>query len=181
MAQKTPSVHHRTTLSGYVFTTKACIDNRKKKLVKQQCFLQMSPQYGELRPTNGWDRFGSFLAPQQISTGFASWLRYCTNIAHWRPVKLYTMFGHLLGWYTYTHFCGLLPVAEFCHLRNSLCVQVLCSVLAALLHATPAASSAKLCGVVQRMELWNFRRGHHHVYLAWRPSRWASTHILVCL
>jgi len=30
-----PSGHHRTTLSGYVFTTKARIDNRKK-LVKQQ-------------------------------------------------------------------------------------------------------------------------------------------------
>jgi len=28
------------------------IDNRKK-LVKQQYLLHMSPQYGELRPTNG--------------------------------------------------------------------------------------------------------------------------------
>ena len=32
--------------------TEARIDNRKK-LVKQQYVLQMSPQYGELRPTNG--------------------------------------------------------------------------------------------------------------------------------
>jgi len=30
--------HHRTTLSGYIFGTKACIDNRKK-LVKQQYLL----------------------------------------------------------------------------------------------------------------------------------------------
>jgi len=29
------SAHHRTTLSGYIFATKACIDNRKK-FVKQQ-------------------------------------------------------------------------------------------------------------------------------------------------
>jgi len=29
-AKKSPSRHHRTTLSGHVFTTKACIDNRKK-------------------------------------------------------------------------------------------------------------------------------------------------------
>jgi len=29
------------------------------KIVKQQCLLQMSPQYGELRPTNGWDRLAS--------------------------------------------------------------------------------------------------------------------------
>jgi len=53
IAKKLPSVHHRTTLLGYTFATKAIIDNRKKKLVKQQYLLQMSSQYGELRPTNG--------------------------------------------------------------------------------------------------------------------------------
>ena len=57
--QKLQSGHHRTTLSGYMFATKAHIDNRKKKLVKQQYLVHMSPQYGELRPTSGWDRFGS--------------------------------------------------------------------------------------------------------------------------
>jgi len=35
-------------LSGYIFATKARIDNRKKKLVKQQCLPNMSSQYGEL-------------------------------------------------------------------------------------------------------------------------------------
>jgi len=30
MTQKSPSGHHRTILSGYVFATKARIDNRKK-------------------------------------------------------------------------------------------------------------------------------------------------------
>jgi len=30
--QKSPSGHHRTTLSGYIFATKASIDNRKKIL-----------------------------------------------------------------------------------------------------------------------------------------------------
>jgi len=34
-----------------------------KKLVKQQYLLHMSSQYGELRPTNGWDRFGSLGHP----------------------------------------------------------------------------------------------------------------------
>jgi len=56
--QKSPSGHHRTTLAGYIFATKAHIDNRKK-IIKQQYILHMSPQYGELRPTNGWDRFTS--------------------------------------------------------------------------------------------------------------------------
>jgi len=31
--QKSPPGHHRTTLSGYIFATKACIDNRKKNLL----------------------------------------------------------------------------------------------------------------------------------------------------
>jgi len=47
---KSPSGHHRTTLSGYTFATKARIDNQKK-FVKQQYVLHMHPQYGELRPT----------------------------------------------------------------------------------------------------------------------------------
>jgi len=35
----------------YIFATKACIDNRKK-IVKQQYLLHMSPQYRELRLTS---------------------------------------------------------------------------------------------------------------------------------
>ena len=31
--QKSPSGHHRTTLSGYIFATKVCIDNLKKNLL----------------------------------------------------------------------------------------------------------------------------------------------------
>ena len=52
IAKKLPSEHHRTTLSGYIFATKALIDNRTK-LVKQQYLFQMFPQYGELRPITG--------------------------------------------------------------------------------------------------------------------------------
>jgi len=32
IAKHSPSEHHRTTLSGYIFASKACIDNRKKLL-----------------------------------------------------------------------------------------------------------------------------------------------------
>jgi len=35
---------------GYIFATKARFDNQKKKLVKPQYVLHMSPQCGELRP-----------------------------------------------------------------------------------------------------------------------------------
>jgi len=40
--------------------------------------------------------------------------------------------------------------------------------------------SAKICGIVQGMELRNYCRGRH-LYSAGRPSRWASAHILVVL
>ena len=60
--QKSPSGHHCTTRSGYIFATKARIDNRKK-LVKQQYLFHMSSQYGELRPMNGWDRLTSLGHP----------------------------------------------------------------------------------------------------------------------
>jgi len=96
---KSPSGHHRTTLLGYIFATNAYIDNRKK-IVKQQYLLHMFSQYGELRPTSGWHCFVSFGALQQISTGFASWLRYCSDVTQGKPTKLCTMIDHLLGWYT---------------------------------------------------------------------------------
>jgi len=37
-----------------------------KKLVKQQYLLQMSAQYGEHRPTSGWDRSGSLCTPANL-------------------------------------------------------------------------------------------------------------------
>jgi len=83
--------------------------------------------------------------PQQISTGFVSWLCYCSDVVHQRPTKLCTMFGRLLGCYTiYTFFGGSCPLREFCHVQTSLCVQVLRSlILAALLHSTRPVSASQ--------------------------------------
>jgi len=39
--KKSPSAHHRTTLSGYIFATKARIDNRKKDMLSSN----ISPTY----------------------------------------------------------------------------------------------------------------------------------------
>jgi len=63
--KKSPSAHHRTTLSGYIFATKVCIDNRKK-LVKQQYLPHMPLQYGECWPTNGWDQLASLGHPSKF-------------------------------------------------------------------------------------------------------------------
>ena len=105
-----------------------------KKLVKQQYPLHMFSQYGELRPiiTYQLRSVYQFGEPQQISTGFTSCLRYCSNVAHRRPTKLCTMFGRLLGC---THFRrllpphGILPGAKFT-LRPSLAFSYIGSVTA---------------------------------------------------
>jgi len=52
IAKNSQSAHHGTNLSCHIFAAEARIYNRKK-LVKQQYPLKMSPQYGELRPANG--------------------------------------------------------------------------------------------------------------------------------
>ena len=65
IAKHSPSWHHCTNLSGYIFATKACVAIRKK-LVKQQYLLHISSQYDELRPTRGWDRFVSLGHPSKF-------------------------------------------------------------------------------------------------------------------
>ena len=66
--------------------------------------------FGPLAPQIGRE----FGAPQQISTGFASWLPYCSDVAHRRPTKLCTIFGRLLGWYAvYTFLAALAPWRNF--------------------------------------------------------------------
>jgi len=56
--KKLPSAHHRTTLLGCIFETKAHINNREKNLLNSN-MSSTSSQYSELRPTSGWDRFRS--------------------------------------------------------------------------------------------------------------------------
>jgi len=121
-----------------------------------------------------------FGAPQQILTGFASWLHYYSDVAHRRPPKLCRIFGRLLCCYYIYILRGSCPLTEFCHVQNSQCVQVLRSPIywQRCCTALQQWALAKLCGVVQGMELQNFRRGRQ-IYSAGRPSRWASAHILV--
>ena len=170
-AKKSPSAHHRTILSGCIFAIKAHIDNRKKP-VKQQYLLHMSSRYmanfGPLTAEIG----SEFGAPQQISTGFASCLRYCSDVAHRRPTKLCTMFGRLMGWYTIYTFSGALAPSRNFARCNIHCTSKSCVLLYWQRYCTAVQqrASAKVCGVVQGMELRNFRRGRH-LYSARRPSR----------
>jgi len=66
--QKSPSAHHRTTLSGYIFATKAHIDNRKNLLssnISCRCPHNMV-NFGPLATEIGPVVWGT----QLISTGF---------------------------------------------------------------------------------------------------------------
>jgi len=71
-------VHHGTTLLGYIFATKARIDNRKKLVssnISSRCPHNMV-KFGLLAAEIGPVVWGTL----QISTGFTSWQHYCTAL-----------------------------------------------------------------------------------------------------
>ena len=75
--QKSPSAHRRTTLSGYIFATKAHIDDREKLLssdMSSTCPHNMV-NFGLLTAEICWRVWGT---PANFN-GFASWQRYCTT------------------------------------------------------------------------------------------------------
>jgi len=117
--KKSPSEHHCTTLSGYIFATKARIDNRKKNLLNSNISSRRSHNMVNFRPLTAEIGLPVW-AFQQILTDFTSWLHYCSNIAHRRPNKLCTMFCRLLHWHTIYIFGGSCPLTEFFLLQSSL-------------------------------------------------------------
>ena len=157
------------TLSGCLFATKAHIDNRKKLLnshISSTCPHNMA-NFGPPVAEIGSRVFGT----PAISTGFTSCLCCCSDAAHRRPTKLCTMFGPSPRLLHYIYiFGGSYPLI---HCSSKSCVllywQHYCTAL-------PRRASAKLCSMVQGMELRNFHR-RLHLYSAGRPSRWASAHI----
>jgi len=170
--KKSPSGYHRTTVSGCISSQIRHVSTIGKKLVKQQYLLHKSAQHGELRPS-GWDSFVSLGHKQLISTAFASWLRYCSDVAQRKPTKLFTMFtwaGRLyINFRRLLRRNGILPGAKFALLPPSLALsysQRYCT-------AVEQWPRSKLCGVEHRAP----PRG---LYSAGRPSCWALAHILVC-
>ena len=104
--KKSPFWHHRTTLSGYIFATKACINNGKKLLNSNisTCPHNMV-NFGPVRAeivSLVWGTPANF-------NGFVSWFRYCSDVAQRKPTKLCSIFGRLLGGTLYIHFRGFLP------------------------------------------------------------------------
>jgi len=146
--KKSPSAHHRTTLSGCIFATKACIDNQKETF-KQQYLLHMFSQYGELWPTNSWDRLASFGHP--IKCQWVLHLGFVTAptspyggqpnfaqclVVSW-AITLYTFLGALTPKRNFAR-CKIHFAPKSCVL---LCWQRYCTAL-------DQWASAKLCSVV---------------------------------
>jgi len=113
----------------------------------------MSPSHhmANFGPVTSADRFRSLEHPSKFqrvsSLGFVT---AATSLTGGQPNSARCLAVSCAGT---PHFRGLLiaPWSNFYHVQNSLCVQILRSpILAALLHGTPAAGSAKLCGVEQR-------------------------------
>jgi len=152
IAKNSPSGHHRTTLSGCIFANKACIDNQKH--VKQQYLLHMSSEYGGLRPTNGWDRFGSLGHPskfQRVSRLGSLVQRHRS----WEANQTLHDVWPSPGLVYYIHFPGLLlpngmlPGAKFT-LRRSLAFSYIGSVTA------PHSSSGRPRNFAAWCREWNY-------------------------
>jgi len=141
IAKDLPSGHHRTTLSGCVFATKALVDNRKNilnsnNLLHTTCPHNMVnvgpltaeiglPVWGTAAHFNGFRVLASLLQRRRSSevnqTLHDVWLSL--GLLHYISI-----------------FGGTCPLTEFCQVQNSRYVQVLRSpILATLLHGTPAA------------------------------------------
>jgi len=113
----------RTTLSGYIFATKACIDNRKKLLnsnMSSTCPHNMV-NFGPLTAAIGWRVWGT---PANFN-GF----RVLASLLHRRrstdvSQTLHDVWpspGMVHCVYTFGSSC---PLMEFCQVQYSLCVQI---------------------------------------------------------
>ena len=114
ISKNSRSGHHRTTLLGCVFTTKACIDNRKKNLLNSN-MVNFGPLTAEIglgvcsTPTD-FNGFRVLLSLQR---------RRRSPEANQSLHDVWPSAGLVHCLY---FFGGLLPLTEFCHVQNILCV-----------------------------------------------------------
>jgi len=151
--KKSPKIRHLPTVAQIcraISSQLRHVSTIEKKLLNSNISSTCSHNivnFGPLAAEIGLPVWGT----QQFSTGFACWLRYCTDVAQRRSTKLCMMFGRLLDWYTVwiMHFWHSCPLTDFCKVQNLLCVQVLRSpILAALLHGS------RVVGDSQTLRRW---------------------------
>jgi len=163
--------HDRRILSGYIFATKAFIDNQKKILssnISSTCPHNMV-KIDPLKTKIGWRVWGT---PENFK-GF----RLLASLLHRRrPTVVNQTLRDVWpspGLVQYIHFRGSFPATEFCQVQNSLCVQVLRShILAALLHDTLRFTHV-LSASAAAVSNTYIPRGVHHFVLPCRSSFFA--------
>jgi len=67
--KKSPKIRHLGTVAQLCWAISSQLRHVStigKNLVRQQYLPHMSSQYGELRPTSGWDRFGCLGHPSKF-------------------------------------------------------------------------------------------------------------------
>ena len=138
-----PSGHHRTTLSGYIFATKARIDNGKNLLssnMSSTCPHNMENLaiMAEVGPVV-WGTPANFNGFRVLAELLQ---RRCSTEANQTLHGVWPSPG--LVQYIYI-FGGSCRVAEFCQVQNSLCIlQVLrCRILVGLLHGSRAVGASQ--------------------------------------
>jgi len=129
--KKSPFGHHRTSLIGYIFATKACIDNRENVLnnhISSTCPRNMD-NFGPLTAEMYWRVWST---PTNFNR-LISRLGFITQLPHRRcstEVNKTSQDVWPSGLVHYIYiFGGSCPLTEFCHLQNSLCIQVLRSTI----------------------------------------------------
>jgi len=120
--------------------------------------------FGPLTAEIDWRVWGSL--PQQISTGFASSLLCCSDVAYLRPTKPCAMFGRLLGCIFSGALATWLNFAR-CNMRPCLVFSYIGSVIA---RHSSSRCQPKLAACYKELNYGTFaegatciRRGGHHV------------------
>ena len=90
IAKKSPSAHYRTSHNfvGLCLRNEATYRQSKKNLLNSNIFPTCPHNTVNVGHALTAEIGSVVWAPQLISTGFASCLRYCSDVAHRKPTKL---------------------------------------------------------------------------------------------
>ena len=145
---------------GYIFATRACIDNRKEthcsnmSSTRSRNIVNFSPLTAEIcsvlwgTPVN----FNEFcILASLLHRHRATEVNQTLHDVWPSPALVH-----------YIHFWGLLPLTELCQEHNLLCVQILrFPVLAALLHGTRAVGVSQTLRRSAEGAIYILQGGHH--------------------
>ena len=163
--------HHRTTSLGYIFASKARIDNQKKNLLSSNVSSTSSYNMVNFGPLVAeivslvWGHPSKFQWVSHLGfiTAATSLNRNQPNFAPCLAVSCAATYIYIFG------SCS--SVMEFCQVQNSLCVLQ-------VLHSPIGSVTAKQLSSGREPNFAELSTGRH-LYSAGRPSRWALAHILV--